>query len=171
MALLEKLSESCQRKKINAWLGSPGDWDPTPHRHRRHQSHSLTHFRLIIPNTVNNGTSRANKRRSNGNQSQCHVTWPSTLFSAIPHWYCVIQLKDISFLWGLTIPPFVFPSWPDTPGMAGCQFDIGITVWSRFYKHLEASALILKTTNNRNQKITCPFKFWSWSAVMCTELP
>lgn len=44
MALLEKLSESCQRKKINAWLGSPGDWDPTPHRHRRHQSHSLTHF-------------------------------------------------------------------------------------------------------------------------------
>lgn len=66
MALLEKLSGSCQREKINAWPSSPGDGDPPPPL-LSSLPISFTPLPLSShhPHTANNGMSHANETLSN----------------------------------------------------------------------------------------------------------
>lgn len=61
MALLEKLSGSCQGEKINAWLGSPGGLDP-PSPFLSSLPISPPHH----PHTANSGMSHANVSDGDG---------------------------------------------------------------------------------------------------------
>lgn len=144
MALLEKLSGSCQREKINAWPGSPGDWDPPP---QPLPLPSLPISFTLLPLIIHTQLIMV-----------CPVQTKDTLIEItlnVRHkfiWFILTgsllvfsysdERQQIALTSLLIIHSFMCLGWYDAAWMTGCHFKLTVPVRTGLFKCLEASTQI-----------------------------